>query len=72
MAFGPEAGLQIVEPLRNEPSLRSYHLLPSVFGDFYFKLGRFKEARAEFQRAAAMAQNARDRELLLKRANLCS
>lgn len=72
MAFGPEAGLAIVEPLRDEPSLRSYHLLPSVFGDFFFKLGRFGEARAEFERAAGMAQNARDRELLLKRASLCS
>ena len=72
MAFGPQAGLQIVEPLRDEPSLRSYHLLPSVFGDFFFKLGRLEEARAEFERAAKMAQNARDRELLLKRANLCS
>jgi len=68
MAFGPEAGLEIVEPLRNEPSLRAYHLLPSVVGDFFFKLGRFDEARAEFERAAAMAQNARDRTFLLERA----
>lgn len=72
MAFGPEAGLEIVEPLRDEPSLRSYHLLPSVFGDFFFKLGRFERARAEFERAAEMAQNERDRELLRKRAGLCS
>jgi RNA polymerase sigma factor (sigma-70 family) len=72
MAFGPQAGLEIVEPLRDEASLRSYHLLPSVFGDFFFKLGRFEEARTEFERAAEMAQNARDRELLLKRASLCS
>ncbi len=71
MAFGPQAGLEIVEPLRDEPSLRSYHLLPSVFGDFFFKLGRFAEARAEFERAAEMAQNERDRELLRKRASLC-
>jgi len=72
MAFGPEAGLQIVEPLRDEPALRSYHLLPSVFGDFFFKLGRLDEARAEFERAANLARNDRDRELLLKRASLCS
>lgn len=72
MAFGPEAGLQIVEPLRDEPALRAYHLLPSVFGDFFFKLGRLDEARAEFERAAGLAQNERDRELLLKRASLCS
>ncbi|HZY98508.1 MAG TPA: RNA polymerase sigma factor [Candidatus Baltobacteraceae bacterium] len=68
MAFGPEAGLEIVEPLRDDPSLRAYHLLPSVVGDFFFKLGRFDEARAEFERAAAMAQNARDQKLLLDRA----
>lgn len=72
MAFGPQAGLEIVESLRDEPALRAYHLLPSVFGDFFFKLGRFAEARAEFERAAALAQNDRDRELLLKRASLCS
>jgi len=68
MAFGPEAGLRIVEPLCSVSALSRYHLLPSVRGDFLWKLGRFDEARAEFTRAAAMTQNARERELLLQRA----
>jgi predicted RNA polymerase sigma factor len=68
MAFGPAAGLELVDALRAEPSLQNYHLLPSVRGDFLFKLGRFDEARAEFQRAAALTRNARERELLLERA----
>jgi RNA polymerase sigma factor (sigma-70 family) len=68
MAFGPEAGWEIVERLRDEPSLRSYHLLPSVAGDLLFKLGRYAEAGAEFERAAAMAHNVRDRKLLQNRA----
>ena len=72
MAFGPAAGLALVDQLAAEPSLRSYHLLPSVRGDFLAKLGRSEEARKEFERAAAMTQNARERELLLKRAAACS
>jgi predicted RNA polymerase sigma factor len=72
MAFGPAAGLELIEMLTSEPSLRAYHLLPSVRGDFLFKLGRFAEAQAEFERAATLTQNARERELLLDRASLCS
>ncbi len=68
MAFGPEAGLEIVDALRYEKSLESYHLLPAVRGDFLAKLGRHDEARAEFTRAAALTQNARERDLLLCRA----
>jgi predicted RNA polymerase sigma factor len=73
MAAGPEAGLSIVDGLRAEPLLQGYHLLPSVRGDLLSKLGRFAEARAEFERAAALTQNARERTLLLGRAeNLSS
>jgi RNA polymerase sigma factor (sigma-70 family) len=72
MAFGPAAGLEIVDLLLDEPSLKNYHLLPSVRGDFLFKLGRFEQARAEFERAASLTQNARERELLLKRAAACA
>jgi predicted RNA polymerase sigma factor len=68
MLFGPEAGLQIVDALASEPSLKSYHLLPSVRGDLLKKLGRNAEARAEFERAASLAQNLRERQLLLDRA----
>jgi RNA polymerase sigma factor (sigma-70 family) len=68
MAFGPAAGLELVDALSSEPSLQSYHLLPSVRGDFLFKLGRFDEARADFERAASLTRNARERELLLDRA----
>ena len=68
MALGPGAGLALVEPLRSEPSLQQYHLLPSVRGDLLAKLGRRDEARAEFERAAAMTRNAKERELLLARA----
>ncbi len=68
MAFGPAAGLEIVDPLTREPSLKSYHLLPSVRGDFLLKLGRREEARAEFERAASLTRNARERALLLERA----
>ncbi len=68
MAFGPAAGLELVEALMSEPSLRSYHLLPSVRGDLLAKLGRHEEARAEFERAASLTRNARERELLLDRA----
>ena len=68
MAFGPAAGLEIVDALTDEPSLKSYHLLPSVRGDLLAKLGRHAEARAEFERAASLTKNARERELLLERA----
>ncbi|MFC4820555.1 RNA polymerase sigma factor [Dokdonella ginsengisoli] len=71
MAFGPQAGLAIVDAIRAEPTLASYHLLPSVRGDLLEKLGRGGEARAEFERAAALARNARERELLLDRAAGC-
>jgi RNA polymerase sigma factor (sigma-70 family) len=68
MAFGPAAGLEIADPLVSEPSLRHYHLLPAVRADFLAKLGRFDEARAELERAAALTRNARERTLLLERA----
>jgi RNA polymerase sigma factor (sigma-70 family) len=68
MAFGPQAGLALVDQLAEEPALRSYHLLPSVRGDFLTKLGRFDEARGEFERAASLTGNVRERRLLLKRA----
>jgi RNA polymerase sigma factor (sigma-70 family) len=71
MAFGPAAGLEIVDQLTEEPSLKSYHLLPSVRGDFLFKLGRLDEARAEFERAASLTRNARERALLMERAAAC-
>ena len=72
MAFGPGAGLELIDGLKTEPSLRSYHLLPSVRGDLLKKLGRLDEARAEFERAAALTGNARERELLLDRAEACA
>ena len=68
MAFGPAAGLEIANALLSEPSLKSYHLLPSVRADFLAKLGRFDEARKEVERAASLTQNARERALLLARA----
>ena len=71
MADGPAAGLKLVDALASEPSLQSYHLFPSVRGDFLFKLGRFAEARAEFERAASLTRNARERQLLLDRARAC-
>ena len=71
MAFGPAAGLELVDALVDEPALRAYHLLPSVRGDLLAKLGRTDEARAEFERAAAPAQNSRERALLLARAKAC-
>lgn len=71
MARGPAAGLEIVEALASEPTLRGYHLLPSVQGDLLMKLGRRLEAREAFQRAAALARNARERTLLLERAAAC-
>jgi len=72
MAFGPSAGLEIVDALTSEPTLRVYHLLPSVRGDLLAKLGRSDEARAEFERAAALTRNGRERELLLERAAACA
>lgn len=71
MAFGPAEGLEILEPLKEEASLKNYHLLPSVRGDFLAKLGRFAEAREEFERAASITRNARERKLLLDRAAAC-
>ncbi|MBD1379427.1 RNA polymerase sigma factor [Metabacillus arenae] len=71
MAFGPSFGLQIVDELSAEPSLKGYHLMPSVRGDLLIKLGRFDEARTEFERAASMTRNDREKELLLNRANEC-
>jgi RNA polymerase sigma factor (sigma-70 family) len=71
MAFGPQAGLELVDALNAEPSLKNYHLLPSVRGDLLTKLGRFGEARAEFEIAAALTRNARERKLLLERARAC-
>jgi RNA polymerase sigma-70 factor (ECF subfamily) len=68
MAFGPAAGLELVDALLSEPSLAHYHLLPSVRGDLLVKLGRAAEARVEFQRAASLTRNARERALLLHRA----
>ena len=68
MAFGPAAGLELIDTLAGEPSLKTYHFLPSARGDLLAKLGRHAEARAEFERAASLTQNARERELLLSRA----
>jgi RNA polymerase sigma-70 factor (ECF subfamily) len=72
MAFGPAEGLAIADKLVSEPSLRNYHLLPSVRGDFLLKLGRIDEARSEFERAASLTRNERERELLLSRAAACA
>ena len=72
MAFGPEAALELVDALVSEPALRGYHLLPTVRGDLLVKLGRDDEARAEFDRAASLAQNARQRAVLLERVATCS
>ena len=71
MAFGPQAGLELVDRLLSEPALQNYHLLPSVRGDFLERLGRLPEASAEFARAAALTQNVRERDLLLERAKAC-
>ena len=72
MAFGPAAGLELVDALMSEPSLKNYHLLPSVRGDLLKKLGRVNEARTEFEHAAELTRNARERELLLERARACA
>src|SRR5712692_509799 len=71
MAFGPAAGLALVDKLVSEPSLKAYHLLPSVRGDLLFKLGRFREAREEFERAVTLSRNGRERKLLLDHAEAC-
>jgi len=71
IAFGPAAGLEVVDALAFEPSLESYHLLPSVRGDLLKKLGRVDEARLEFERAAGLTRNSRERELLIGRARAC-
>jgi RNA polymerase sigma-70 factor (ECF subfamily) len=70
-AFGPAAGLEVVDALTAEPSLRNYHVLPAVRGDLLAKLGRSGEARVEFERAASLTRNARERALLLNRAAAC-
>ena len=72
MAFGPAAGLELVDGLTPERSLENYHLLPSVRGDLLKKLSRLAEARVEFERAASLTRNARERKLLLERAQECA
>jgi RNA polymerase sigma-70 factor (ECF subfamily) len=72
MAYGPAAGLEVVDALANEPSLRSYYLLPNVRGDLLLRLGRSAEARQEFERAAALAPTERQKQLLLSRAASCA
>ena len=72
MAFGPQAGLELVDALASEPSLDRYHFLPSVRGDLLARLARFDEARPEFERAASLTRNVRERELLLERAAACA
>jgi predicted RNA polymerase sigma factor len=69
MAFGPAAGLEIIDGLAAEPSLNGYHLLPAVRGDLLEKLGRFDEATAEYRRAATLTRNTRERALLRERAD---
>jgi predicted RNA polymerase sigma factor len=71
MALGPQAGLDLVDTLIDEPALANYHLLPSVRGDLLAKVGRVQEALREFERAASLTRNARERELLLERARAC-
>jgi predicted RNA polymerase sigma factor len=71
MAFGPAEGLQLVEKLVDEPLMKEYHLLPTVRGDLLFKLGRLAEARSEFERAASLTRNEKERQLLTARAEAC-
>jgi predicted RNA polymerase sigma factor len=71
MAFGPAEGLEIVDRLTGEPSLQKYHLLPSVRADLLERLGRTAEARTEYERAAALTRNERERTVLLDRARAC-
>jgi predicted RNA polymerase sigma factor len=68
MAFGPQTGLDLIDKLTEEPALENYHLLPTVRGDLLSKVGRLEEARAEFERAATLTRNGRERALLLDRA----
>ena len=72
MAFGPAAGLELVDALTSEQTLKNYHLLSSVRGDLLAKLGRHGEAAAQFERAASLTRNARERDLLLARAATCA
>jgi RNA polymerase sigma-70 factor (ECF subfamily) len=72
MAFGPAEGLELADALTSEPLLNGYHLLPSVRGDLLEKLGRFEEAHEEFERAAALTRNTRERAMLLERAAACA
>ena len=72
MASGPAAALAVVDQLQREPALKDYHLLPSVRGDLLKKLGRLQEAGKEFERAASLTRNVRERELLLERAAACA
>ncbi|GGO98482.1 RNA polymerase sigma factor [Wenjunlia tyrosinilytica] len=72
MAFGPAEGLELVDTLTSKPSLKAYHLLPSVRGDLLARLGRYEEAREEFERAASLTRNERERALLLDRAGACA
>ena len=72
MAFGPAAGLELVDAIASDPSLASYHLLPSVRGDLLKKLRRMEEARSEFERAASLTRNTREREMLIERARACA
>lgn len=72
MAFGPAAGLELVDALTSEPSLKGYHHLPSVRGDLLAKLGRFDEPRVEFEHAASLTRKVRERELLPERAAACA
>ena len=71
MAFGPETGLALLDQLMGLPAMQNYHLLPSVRGHLLFQLGRLEEARTEFERAAQLTQNERERALLLSRAAAC-
>jgi predicted RNA polymerase sigma factor len=72
MAFGPARGLLLLDAVGDAPTLKDYHLLPAVRGDFLVKLGRIAEARAEFERAAQMTRNEAERDLLLERARTCA
>ena len=72
MAFGPAAALKLVDALAAEPALKTYHFLPSVRADLLKKLSRIAEARVEFERAASLTRNTRERELLLERAAQCT
>ena len=72
MAFGPAAGLALVDELLSDSSLKDYHLLPTVRGDLLMKLGRLEDARREFERAASLTKNAREQALLLARAAACA